>query len=204
MAVSVAGLLYAVHGDRRRAEWAFKSLAALTFIATGAAAGAFESTYGTLVFVGLLFAAGGDLLMVPKDRRAFLAGLVSFLLGHVWYAVAFGLRGLDLAWLLSAAALAGLIVVPVMRWLWPHVERPMRAPVVAYVLVITTMVALAAGTYGAHGNAWILVGAVAFYLSDLAVARDRFVKKAFLNRAWGLPLYFFAQLVIAGTAGFLS
>jgi hypothetical protein len=31
------------------------------------------------------------------------------------------------------------------------------------------------------------------------VARDRFVRHEFLNRAWGLPLYYAAQLLIATT-----
>ena len=44
-----------------------------------------------------------------------------------------------------------------------------------------------------------LVGAVMFYGSDLAVARDRFVAPGFSNRAWGLPLYYAAQLVIAAS-----
>jgi hypothetical protein len=38
-----------------------------------------------------------------------------------------------------------------------------------------------------------------FYLSDLAVARERFVSSTFWNRAWGVPLYFGAQLVLAST-----
>ena len=45
----------------------------------------------------------------------------------------------------------------------------------------------------------LFVGAFAFYLSDLAVARQRFVVKSFTNKAWGLPLYFGAQLVLAWT-----
>jgi hypothetical protein len=38
---------------------------------------------------------------------------------------------------------------------------------------------------------------LAFYLSDLAVARDRFVARAFVNRLWGLPLYYAAQILFA-------
>jgi hypothetical protein len=38
-----------------------------------------------------------------------------------------------------------------------------------------------------------------FYASDLSVARDRFVVFRFSNRAWGLPLYFGAQLILAST-----
>jgi hypothetical protein len=31
------------------------------------------------------------------------------------------------------------------------------------------------------------------------VARDRFLRHEFLNRAWGLPLYYGAQLLLAST-----
>jgi hypothetical protein len=61
------------------------------------------------------------------------------------------------------------------------------------------MVALSVGTTALLGNAWITVGAVMFYLSDLAVARDRFVAPGFTNRVWGLPLYYGAQLILALT-----
>jgi hypothetical protein len=38
-----------------------------------------------------------------------------------------------------------------------------------------------------------------FYVSDLAVARQRFVAQSWTNKLWGLPLYFGAQLVLAAT-----
>jgi hypothetical protein len=42
---------------------------------------------------------------------------------------------------------------------------------------------------------------VLFYLSDLAVARQRFVHASFVNRAFGLPLYYAAQILIGLTVG---
>ena len=42
-----------------------------------------------------------------------------------------------------------------------------------------------------------MAAAVAFYLSDVSVARDRFVAPGFGNRIWGLPLYYAAQLLFA-------
>jgi uncharacterized membrane protein YhhN len=73
----------------------------------------------------------------------------------------------------------------------------MRGAVRAYIAVISVMVVAAAGTYALAGNGWIPLGAVGFYLSDLSVARDRFVKEEFLNRIWGLPLYYAAQVALA-------
>ena len=52
---------------------------------------------------------------------------------------------------------------------------------------------------GAGSTPLILGGALAFYLSDLSVARDRFIREAFVNRLWGLPLYYGAQLLLAAT-----
>jgi hypothetical protein len=41
---------------------------------------------------------------------------------------------------------------------------------------------------------------VAFYLSDLSVARDRFIAPSIENKVWGWPLYFGAQMVLASAA----
>ncbi len=193
----VAATLWSKHSGRDALEWIFKPAAAGCFLGLALTAGALESPYGRVLFAGLVLAAGGDVLLIPKSKRAFLAGLVSFLLGHVGYAIAFFVRGVDATWTLASAGALVLLAVPVLRWLWPSVEGKMRGPVAAYVVVITAMVALAAGTFGAHGDLRVLGGALAFYLSDLAVARERFVAPGFVNRLWGLPLYFGAQLVLA-------
>lgn len=197
LAVFVAAALWSQKSGRPHLQWVFKPLAAVCFVTAGWLAGALESPWGTVLFAGLLLAACGDVLLIPKSKRAFLAGLVSFLLGHLAYAIAFAMRGLDLPWTLGTGLALTLAALPVLRWLWPHVGPSMRGPVAAYVVVITAMVALAAGTVAAHGDARILLGAVGFYLSDLAVARNRFVAPSFVNRAWGLPLYFGAQLLLA-------
>ena len=85
------------------------------------------------------------------------------------------------------------------RWLLPNVEGGMKGPVIAYILVISSMVALAAGTVGAHGLPLILIAAVTFYASDLFVARQRFVTQSSLNRLIGLPLYYAAQIAFVWT-----
>jgi uncharacterized membrane protein YhhN len=141
-------------------------------------------------------------LLIPKGaRRAFAAGLAAFLLGHLAFAVAFAVRGLSPAWLGGGALATAAVALPVARWLLPHVPDALRLPVRAYVLVISAMVACAAGTFGASHDQALLVGALAFFLSDLAVARERFVAKDLANKLWGLPLYYGAQLLLAWTAG---
>lgn len=193
----VAGLLWAHRSERAGVEWALKPAAALTFVGAAALGRAFDTAAGTVFFVGLVLAAIGDVLLIPKSKRSFLAGLVAFLSGHVAYAVGFVVVGVDVVSVVSAAPWLIVSAALVLAWLNPRVEPAMRKPVLAYVIVISAMVALAIGA-SRHTGRWVLtVFAVMFYLSDLTVARERFVQRDFLNRAVGLPLYFYAQLLLA-------
>ena len=196
--VATAGLLAAERAGWQPGVWIAKPIAAAGFVGAAWANGALETPYGTWILAGLLLSLAGDVLLIPKDSsRAFLAGLVSFLLGHLAYTIAFAVRGLDP--LTSVVAMAAVLALGViaLRQLLPFVSERMRRPVLAYVVVISAMLVCAAGTVGAAGRPAIFAGAFAFYLSDLAVARQRFVRRSFLNKAWGLPLYFGAQLLLA-------
>jgi uncharacterized membrane protein YhhN len=74
--------------------------------------------------------------------------------------------------------------------------------VLGYILVISTMVALAVDT-SLRAFSWpLLCGAVGFYLSDLSVALDRFVSPGFTHKAWGWPLYFGSQLLLAASLNY--
>jgi uncharacterized membrane protein YhhN len=198
---SLAALLFAERRGSRAGVWLAKPLASAGFLWAALAAGALDSGYGRAVLAALALSFLGDVLLIPDSRKSFLVGLVSFLLGHVAFAFAFAARGLSPAWVGAALPLVALAVVLALRWLGPHVEPSMRVPVRAYVMVISAMVLAAAGTVGAAGRPSILVGALAFYVSDLAVARQRFVAKTFWNKSWGLPLYYGAQLILASTVG---
>ena len=201
--LATLGLLVAEYRGSRAGVWICKPLAAAGFVWAAIAFGATATPYGQWILGGLVLAALGDVLLIPRGARyAFLAGLVSFLLGHLAYSGAFALRGLELRATAAAAAPVAGASMLALRYLWPHVQRnapKLQYPVLVYVAVISTMVVCAAGTVGKAGNLAILAGAVAFYASDLAVARQRFVGETFANKAWGLPLYFGAQLLLAWT-----
>lgn len=196
---ALAGLLIAEAHDDRRLAFVCKPLASTGFVAAAVAAGALGSTYGRVVLAALVLSWIGDVLLLSKRSGPFLGGLASFLLGHVAFGIAFILHGTDRLWALAALAILIVPAVLVDRWLRPHVPADMKIPVRAYIVVITGMLALAAGTSGAGATLRILAGALAFYLSDLSVARDRFIRETFVNRLWGLPLYYGAQLLLAST-----
>ena len=200
--VGLSALLAAKWFDFRPGIWVAKPLAALGFVALALSVGALETPYGVMIFVGLLLSLGGDVLLIPdKQPAAFKAGLASFLLGHVAYTLAFVTQELDLQALGVATVAAAGTAWAVLRWLTPHVKADMLIPVRAYIAVISCMLVSAAGCASALDRPDIFVGALLFYLSDFAVARDRFVSPGFWNGAWGLPFYFLAQLILAFGSG---
>jgi uncharacterized membrane protein YhhN len=197
---ALAALLLAEYREHFPGIAIAKPLAATGYIAVALCAGALDSAYGLCVLAGLVLSWFGDVFLIPKGSpKIFQAGVLAFLLGHVAYAVGFTVRGLAPLVCLGVAAAVLPVAALVLRWLRPRVPDDMQVSVHAYVVVITAMLVLAAGTTAAHGGAMIFAGALLFYLSDLAVARDRFVAPGFENRAWGLPFYFVGQLLLAAS-----
>lgn len=194
------GLLLAEWRKSQLGSWLTKPVAALGFVVLGVSRASAGSRYDVLLVVGLLLCMGGDVLLIPKRRSIFAAGILSFLLGHVAFLAAFVSRGVSGQAAMASGVGLTLVGAVVLRWLLPH-SGNLRLAVIAYVVVITSMVAVAVGTAWLGGGERILLGALMFYLSDLAVARERFVKSSFVNRLWGTPLYFAAMLVIASTVG---
>jgi uncharacterized membrane protein YhhN len=200
--LAVAGLLVAEHRGSRAGKCLAKPLASTGFLLVALAQGALDHGYGRAVLGALALGWLGDVLLLSEGvSRAFRAGLASFLLGHLAFAAAFALRGLDAAWLAGGGLAVLALALPVLLWLRPHVPDPMRVPVAAYVTVISLMVASAAGSFGAGAPGLVLLGAVLFFFSDLAVARERFVAKNFTNKLWGLPFYYGGQLLLAASVG---
>lgn len=210
------GVLVVAEARRwRRIRVVSKLVASAMFIAVGAAAmGSCGTAAGatgdpwrmfqTIVVMGLLLGAAGDAALLGKSDRAFLVGLGAFLLGHVAYVIAAGQLVPPDRWLSSAgpiAAAPAAVGLGVLAWLWPRLGS-MRLPVIAYVLVIVAMVIggiaiLSTETLPEQNRRLFAAGAVLFFASDLAVARDKFVAATFVNRAWGLPCYYAGQLLIA-------
>ena len=194
--VGLAVLLIGEYQDKPALRAAGKPFASLGFLVAAIGFGAFESQYGKIVFAGLVLGALGDVFLLGRGRQFFIAGLVSFLLGHVAYVVAFALLGPSIVASAATAVVMAVLMFFVGRWVFPHAPE-MRIPIGIYMLVIALMCVAAVGAWSTGAPWMIPVGALLFTASDIAVVRDRFVSKGFINRAWGLPLYYAAQLLIA-------
>jgi uncharacterized membrane protein YhhN len=194
--LGLAGLLFGEWKGLPGVRALGKPFASLGFIVAAIGFGALESRYGNIILIGLILGAIGDVCLLGKAKKFFIAGLVSFLFGHVAYVVAFSSLAISVPETLIAAAVMTAVMAAIARWVFPHAPD-MRVPIGVYMLVIAAMCAVAIGA-GAAGAPWMIpVGAVMFTASDIAVVRDRFVAPGFANRLWGLPLYYAAQLIIA-------
>lgn len=192
---AVASLLVAIRAEERGLEVLSKAVASGAFVVLGLSRWSGGDDVATWIVVGLVLCAAGDLLLV--GQRTFDPGLVSFLLGHVAYVVAFSRALPIIGWPPLFAVPVALASLAAASWLWPNLGRR-RVSVSAYIAAITVMVWGGVSVVAAGAMVWtVAVGAVLFYLSDLAVARHRFVKAEFLNRGIGLPLYYAGQVLIA-------
>jgi len=204
-AVAVAGLLVAERRGSQPGLWLTKPVASAAFIWLALASGALDSAYGRWLLAGLALCMLGDVLLIPRDRPGvFRAGVFAFLLGHVAYCAAFLTQPMSSAGLVAGGVLLVVVVGWVLRWLSGSLPSGMVGAVRTYMVVIGIMSTLACGVTAAGGPWQVAVGALAFTASDVSVARDRFVRHEFVNRAWGLPLYFGAQLLLAVTPALLG
>ena len=201
----LAGLLVAEKKQNLTGKLLTKTPASLLFIAAAAIQPHPLPDYTHWVIAGLAFCLVGDVCLALPQRPAFLVGLVSFLIGHVMYVFGFAALSPVRLWWSAGASCVAAVSVGVFFWLRPHLGK-MTGPVIAYVLIISLMLIGAIGVFRSGGlrpvGQWlILAGALLFYLSDLFVARQRFVSTGFINRAVGLPLYYAGQFLIAFSIG---
>lgn len=169
----------AVAGAHPRLEYVAKPLTTLGLVGLALSIEPVHADMRTAFVVALVLSLIGDVfLMLPGDR--FVPGLVSFFLAHVAYVVGFALGPGSTGELLVGAVIAAVVAIPIGLRLLGSVRAnapPLVAPVVAYMAVITVMLATATG----WGNAWAVAGAWLFFASDALIGETRFVHP----RSWG-------------------
>lgn len=165
------------------------------------------ASYYNFIMVGLVFCLIGDVCLALPQQKTFLFGLVSFLVGHIFYILGFFSVSQTNPWTWVGSLIVFLISGVVYSWLRPHLGS-MKIPVMFYIIVISIMLSGACSILGhsnlpQSGRIMAFAGALSFYFSDVFVARDRFLKKEFLNRLIGLPMYYTGQFLLAFSVGFL-
>ena len=189
---------WAVATERRPVEYVAKPATMVVLIAAALAIDPADGTARAWFVAALVLSLAGDVfLMLPRDL--FVAGLASFLLGHVAYIV--GLLSGDRSgpgFLVAAAVIA--IALPllggrVLRAVRSGDESELAVPVALYILVISAMVVSA----GASGDVVALVGALSFYVSDALIAWTRFITPLAWGRVAVMVTYHLAQIALVAS-----
>jgi len=207
----------------RKAEYILKPAAmAMVILWTCVAAGWTFEVLLILFILGQTAGLAGDIFLMLNPRW-FLAGLTSFLVGHLFYigligrqiiiaAREFGLNHNVVWWVVSIIIIWAVmlrlfyrIVVPeaprlkMLRYFWVLVQ------VYAWILGILVVVSFLLVTIPANCSPAMLflpAGALLFFVSDSLLAYDRFTRKTPAIRLWVMVTYHLAQFSLA--TGFLA
>lgn len=159
------------------------------------------------IIIALFFSWFGDifLMFTNNSENFFLLGLISFLLSHVFYIIAFTIpvhKPFDVplykkhTWIMILPYAFAFYVFSELK----GDLGDMALPVLIYVTVISTMLAVALNRYGKVSSSsynWILFGAIAFVASDTVLALNKFQNEIDYARYMIMLSYMFAQYSIS-------
>jgi uncharacterized membrane protein YhhN len=191
----------AVARHNRPLEYVCKPLVMVLLIATTLALDPSDALGGsgdavrTWFIVALVLCLLGDiLLMLPRDL--FVFGLAAFLLGHIGYIAGMHVDGVEagrfLVGIVVVMVAVGILGTIILRSVRAGPDPKLAGPVVAYMFVISAMVASAIGA----GRGLAIAGATSFYASDALIAWDRFKAKVPHGRVLIMVTYHLAQVAL--------
>lgn len=149
--------------------------------------------YEKAILAGLIFSTFGDVFLI-KDKQFFIHGLISFLIGHICYIVAFWTNP---HWLSGLFYLGYIIFF--LSILWKSLGS-LKVPVIVYATAIALMSWMALSRYlqfNDNQTLLALLGSVFFVASDSLLAYNKFKSPIPLSAIWVLGTYFLAQWLIA-------
>jgi uncharacterized membrane protein YhhN len=200
--LSVLGTLVHEFTDNALVFTVSKPLIVISLLAYYYSASSREDRSPTFI-LALIACLAGDIFLMSPDY--FIPGLVSFLIGHVLYIVAYrqhqseddvdSLRGLQRVRLSFPIILAGTGLVVI---LYP-VLGDLRIPVMVYAAVISAMVLVALFRYGCTNSKsfWLVfLGAICFMISDSVLAINKFLTPVANAGIYIMSTYMAAQFLI--------
>lgn len=199
-AVAAVGDWIAVAQRRFRLEHLLKPLVLVLLI--GAAGSADLGVSQPWLIAGLVFGLLGDVGLMLADSEAdepdlpFLAGLGSFLVGHICYLIAFLRHGVNGLHLLAGALIVFGIGVLTLPSVLPGARRVggqlLMTIVAGYAVLLSVMTIFAIGTT----EIATAIGGLLFLGSDSIISWERFVKKVPRGPVLIIVTYHLAQVLI--------
>jgi uncharacterized membrane protein YhhN len=175
-----------------------------------------DEEHGRKIAVALFVCSIGDGFLEfqgnwPEHGQAFfLAGLVSFLSGHLLFVPAFcpkhGVRMFTERPLVTLMALGYSLAF--YAYLHPHLPSALCIPVLIYALVLASMLIAACvrslSLAGGRGGSLAAIGALSFVVSDSVLAANKFVAPVPHAKMTVMLSYYMAQGLIAASATYNS
>lgn len=158
--------------------------------------------YSVLVFASLVAALVADTLLMIEEISLLKNGIIFFLLGHIFYAFAFCSDVTFQSWNIILIVIVALANVVHLRMMKKHAGG-MFIPVAVYIIVIDIMGYLAITKLNNGTGAYeisVAVAAVLFWISDLILSVNAFVKKIPHSTVYTWLFYAPAQLLFAWSA----
>jgi uncharacterized membrane protein YhhN len=149
------------------------------------------------VAVALVFSWAGDVFLISSDM--FIAGLVSFLVAHIFYIIAYQKTGAASGTLKPLDIIKFVLFGGVLIWVLYPGLGDMLIPVLVYALVLLTMGVWAHKRRGATSMtsfALVAAGAILFVVSDSLIAVNKFAFEVPTERILVMSTYIAAQYLI--------
>jgi uncharacterized membrane protein YhhN len=170
------------------------ALAASTgVIVLGLLGASLRNRFDWFIMLALIACWFGD-YMGPHN---FYAGAAAFLVAHLFLIAAYISKGI--VWRKCFIMVGPLFVLflTILFWIFPRVPREGVPLVLSYMLVISAMVFFAGGASSGPTGRRLLIGSIIFYVSDIFVARGKFIEHDMLSRLGSHPLYYVACVIFA-------
>ncbi|RZL42722.1 MAG: lysoplasmalogenase [Pedobacter sp.] len=190
-------------------EYLFKPLIVISLMVFYFYQTRLKGRFAKRIFLGLFFGLLGDVLLMFNhvNPNYFMFGLVSFLIGHLFYISAFYLDytlnpALEKKATRWALFIFGIFCFGFYMLLRPHLGQ-MKIPVMVYSFVISLMGIMAVNRKGRVGSLsykLILAGALFFVISDTILAYTKFVQTFKFAGVAVMATYMLAQyLIVVGS-----
>ncbi len=191
--ISAIITIYAKMRENNSLQYIFKPLTMLAIILLAILNVSSPPTfYQKMIITGLIFSTVGDVFLI--DSKRFIQGLLSFLLAHICFIIAF----------FSTPNLPSVIfylayVAFFLSILWKHLDN-LKIPVIVYSLALALMSWFALSRYfglNDHKSLFAFLGSISFIASDSLLAFNKFKSSFPFAEILILSTYFIAQWLIA-------
>ena len=196
-AISAAAVLMAILFDVQVLYLAAKPLLMITLALYFISASKGYPSWRVYVVIALVFSWAGDVFLISNDM--FIAGLVSFLMAHVFYIIAYHKTGAASGKLRPLDIIKFILFGALLIWtIYPGLGG-MLIPVLIYALLLLSMGVWAhkrRGATSATSFTLVATGAILFVISDGLIAVNKFAFEVPAERLLVMSTYIAAQYLI--------